>query len=264
MTDAHSGRVAGIRRGISRRQLLAGGMSAGGALAVGGMLSRRADADTGGAADYHLRTLSADAAALYGAMADRVFPSDSESPGATELGFIPFLDGQLSGSWGAGEGLYRHGPFHEATTSGMGYQLPLVPRDLFKHVATAIDNHVQSANGKPFHELSESQQDAVMTSLEDGKVDLGFGNGANSYTSAVFFAEFLSVVNQALFADPMYGGNRNVGGWKWVGFPGNPMAYGDAYWTIFPHQDDPYEVQPKGLMSMNGNQLPPTSPEAFS
>lgn len=264
MTDADSGRAAGTRRGISRRQLLEGGVGAGSALAVGGVLGRRAAADTGDPSQYQPRTLSADAAALYGAMADRVFPADADSPSATEIGFIPYLDGQLGGSWGAGEGFYRHGPFHEATTSGMGYQLPLVPRELFAHVAIAIDHHVQATSGKPMHELSAAQQDAVMTDLEAGKVDLGFGTGANAYTSAVFFAEFLQVVNQALFADPVYGGNRNMEGWKWVGFPGDPMGYGDAYWAIFPQQDDPYEVPPKSMAAMNGTQVPAQSPEAYA
>ena len=247
MTDGTEVPTERVKRGISRRQLLAGGASAGGALAVGGVLGRTATADSSTPSTPPLSTLNAQEAALFGAMADRVFPNDDGTPGATDLGFVQYLDGQLGSSWGTGGGLYDHGPFHEATTSGMGYQLRLVPKDLYKHVAATIDAHVQQTAGGAFHTLSPAQQDKIMTELEDGKVDLGLATSENGYTSASFFAEFLQRVNEALFADPMYGGNKDVGGWKWIGFPGNPMAYGDAYWALFPHQDDPYNVAPKPL-----------------
>ena len=248
MPDADDRRQGGARRGISRRQLLAGGAGAGGALAVGGALSRIAAADSPNATPtYHLQALSTSEAAVLGAMADRVFPRDSDSPGAQDLGFIPYLDGQLAGSWGAGAGLYDRGPFHEATTSGMGYQLPQVPKTLYKQIAQTIDAHAQRTAGGTFASLSADQQDTIMTDLEAGKVDLGYASSVNGYTSASFFADFLGDVSQALFADPMYGGNRNVGGWEWVGYPGDPMAYGDAYWAIFSHQNDPYNVKPKGM-----------------
>jgi choline dehydrogenase-like flavoprotein len=60
-----------------------------------------------------LRALSKPEAALVGAMADRVFPRDGDSPSASEIGFVTYLDGQLAGGWGAGERFYRQGPFVE-------------------------------------------------------------------------------------------------------------------------------------------------------
>ena len=234
MTEAEKSPINSTRRGVSRRQLLAGGASAGTALAVGGALVHRASASSSTTPQYHLQVLSTTAAALYGAMADRVFPADDSAPAgspgaasATTLGFVPYFDGQLDSAWGSGDGFYRHGPFHEATTSGLGYQMPLVPKDLYPQIATKIDAHVQSSMGKPFDQLTASQQDQVMSDMEDGKVDLGYATTANGYTSAEFFADFLSIVNQALFADPMYGGNKDVGGWSWVGYsrrPDGPMA----------------------------------------
>jgi gluconate 2-dehydrogenase gamma chain len=258
MTDGTEGRRAA--RGLSRRQLLAGGATAGGALAIGGLLGHRASADSGSPSSAPLTALNAQEAALFGAMANRIFPSlDDGDPSATDLGFVQYLDGQLAGSWGSGAGLYHHGPFHEATTSGMGYQMRLVPKDLYKQVAATIDQHAQQTAGSAFHSLSSAQQDKIMTDLQGGKVDLGYASNENGYTSASFFAEFQQRVNEGLFADPMYGGNVNMEGWRWVGYPGDPMAYGDAYWTIFSHQDDPYEVAPKGMADVQQYGLPETS-----
>ena len=48
-----------------------------------------------------------------------------------------------------------------------------------------------------------------------------------------------------MLADPMYGGNKNMIGWRWVGFPGDPMRRGDPYanW-IFTDKPYPYEHRP--------------------
>ena len=247
MTDGNDHPAGRSRREISRRQLLAGGAGAGGALAVGGVLSRVAAADSSGPPRYHLNTLTAAEAVVFGAMADRVFPRDSDSPGAQDLGFIPYLDGQLSSAWGTGEGLYQHGPFHEPTSPGLGYQLAMTPKVLYPQIAQKIDAYAQKTAGGTFAGLSAAQQDKIMTDMEAGKVDFGLASSENGYTSASFFAEFLARVNEALFADPIYGGNKDVQGWEWVGYPGDPMAYGDAYWTIFSHQNDPYNVKPKSI-----------------
>lgn len=249
MREGNDRLAGGEKRGVSRRQLLVGGaVGAGGALAVGGALSHIASADSSSSTPhYHLQALSNSEAAVFGAMADRVFPPDAESPGAQELGFVPYLDGQLAGAWGHGQGLYHHGPYHEPQSSGMGYQLALLPIDLYKQVAQKIDAYAQKTAGKAFASLSPDQQDKIMTDMAAGKIDFGYAQTENGYTSASFFAEFQQRVNEALFADPMYGGNINMEGWKWVGFPGDPMAYGDAYWTIFNHQNDPYNVSPRDM-----------------
>jgi gluconate 2-dehydrogenase gamma chain len=236
-------------RGLSRRQLIIGGASAGGAIAAGGALASIAAgaASSTTPSTYHLQVLSSAQADLYGAMADRIFPPDSEGPGAKDLGFIPYFDGQLASSWGSGDGLYQHGPTHDPTTSGHGYQLTTVPKDLYPHVADKINAYVQGKYGKAYSELTSDQQDAVLTTLEAGKVDLGLAHTEYGYTSAYFFELFVGFVEQAVFSDPMYGGNIGMGGWKWIGYPGDPMGYGDAYWTIFPHQDDAYNVPPRSI-----------------
>ena len=38
---------------------------------------------------------------------------------------------------------------------------------------------------------------------------------------------------EGFFADPMYGGNRNMAAWKMVGYPGLPATYRDEIKTYF-------------------------------
>jgi gluconate 2-dehydrogenase gamma chain len=234
-------------KGVSRRQLLTGGAAAAGSLAVAGVVGV-VHAEDKPEAPARLRALTKNEAALVGAMADRVFPRDGDSPSATEIGFVTYLDGQLAGAWGAGERFYRQGPFAEPETSGHGYQLSLTPREVYRTVLPKIDEHARSTyGGKAFTELEPADQDTLLTALQDGKVDLGLASSPNGFTSASFFAMFLQNVNEGLFSDPAYGGNKDLAGWKWIGYPGDPMAYGDSYYAMFGHRGDDYAVDPKPM-----------------
>ena len=83
-------------------------------------------------------------------------------------------------------------------------------------------------------------QDAILKNMSAAKIPM-------SLSSDQFFAMFFANVKEGLFADPIYGGNYNMIGWKWVRFPGNPMAYGDPYATYIDQFNYPYNVAPKGL-----------------
>jgi gluconate 2-dehydrogenase gamma chain len=236
-------------KGVSRRQLLTGGAAAAGGIALAGIAG---GAGASGAMEEttpaRLRALTKPEAALVAAMADRVFPRDGDSPSASEIGFVAYLDGQLAGGWGAGERFYRQGPFAEPETSGHGYQLQLTPREVYRTVLPKVDDHARAVGGgKAFADLDAKRQDAVLTDLQNGKVDLGLASSPNGFTSASFFTMFLQNVNEGLFADPAYGGNKDLAGWTWIGYPGDPMAYGDSYYTIFGHRGDDYEVDPKSM-----------------
>lgn len=239
-------------KGVSRRQLLTGGAAAAGSVALAGVVGARA-ADMAGmdhdSTPMRLRALTQDQAALVGAMADRIWPRDGkDSPSATDLGVVTYLDGQLAGGWGSGERFYRQGPFHEPETSGHGYQLSLTPRDVYRDVLPKIDAYVKGKyDNKAFADLEPSDQDAVLTDLQAGKVDLGLASGPNGFTSASFFTMFLQNVTEGLFGDPVYGGNRDLAGWKHIDYPGDPMAYGDSYYAIFGHRGDDYRVRPQGM-----------------
>jgi gluconate 2-dehydrogenase gamma chain len=237
--------------GVSRRRLLGGGAAALGASVGAGFLARHTasgvPAERAQRPSQRLSVLSGEEAASVGAMADRVFPAGAGSAGATAMGVVTYIDRQLAGEWGGGARLYRQGPFFEAQDSGHGYQLPMTPRELYKHVLPRIADHTAARYAKRIEQLDADRQDEVLTELEAGTVELGLRQGPHGFTSADFFTFFLANVREGLFSDPLYGGNQDVQGWRWVGFPGDPMAHSDDYFGFFSSWHVAYDVEPRGL-----------------
>ena len=155
---------------------------------------------------------------------DRLIPPDERWPGARGAGVVEYIDRQMAGPWGRGELVYRHGPFYEGTAS-QGYQFEYTPAELFRRSINAINNQF-AAQGTSFSTLSDSDKDAYLAKLEKGGIDL------DGVDSAVFFDQLLGMTVQGFFADPMYGGNRNMAGWKMIDFPG---AYADYFDLVDKH-----------------------------
>jgi gluconate 2-dehydrogenase gamma chain len=158
------------------------------------------------------------------AACERLIPADESGAGALDAGVPNYLDKQLGGAWGAGERLYRSGPWAPGTPQ-QGYQLPFTPAELFRNCLRAIDRQLGAVN-TPFHEMSPNQQDAYLKSLESGGHDL------DGVPSAIFFDMLLAMSIEGFFADPAYGGNKDMVAWRMIGFPG---AYADYYEAIDKH-----------------------------
>src|SRR3954469_22677719 len=73
--------------------------------------------------------LNADESAFIEAAVERLIPHDETGPGASDAGVAAYIDKQLAGAWGAGERLYRSGPWHPGQVT-QGYQLPFTPAEL--------------------------------------------------------------------------------------------------------------------------------------
>ena len=158
------------------------------------------------------------------AACERLIPADEAGAGALAAGVPNYLDKQLGGAWGAGERLYRSGPWLPGTPS-QGYQLPFTPAELF-HTALRAINQDFEKRGTAFGDLSAQAQDAYLKSLEAGGQDL------DGVPSAVFFDMLLRMTIEGFFSDPVYGGNRDMVAWRMIGFPG---AYADYYEAIDQH-----------------------------
>jgi gluconate 2-dehydrogenase gamma chain len=153
---------------------------------------------------------------------ERLIPADESGAGALAAGVPNYLDKQLGGAWGAGERLYRSGPWIQGTAS-QGYQLPFTPAELFRTALRAIHTR---PGGSAFNELSADAQDDYLKSLEKDNHDL------DGVPSAVFFDMLLKMSIEGFFSDPVYGGNRDMVAWRMIGFPG---AYADYYEAIDRH-----------------------------
>jgi gluconate 2-dehydrogenase gamma chain len=169
--------------------------------------------------------LNPDEAAFVQAAVARLIPNDETGPGALEAGVPAYIDAQLAGAWGAGERLYRSGPWGRGTPS-QGYQLPFTPAELFRHAIRGVHDEVTKTKGAPFAKLPPQDQDAYLDALQKGKHDVG-GVPAN-----VFFESLLEVTIEGFFSDPVYGGNRDMVAWRMIGFPG---AYANYYALVDRH-----------------------------
>lgn len=168
--------------------------------------------------DEPLLTLTATEHAFFAAAADTIIPADNLSPSGSDCGVANFIDRQLAGAYGTGARLYRQGPFPKGKPE-QGYQLSLNPREFFRAGIASANEFTRKAYGKDFDRLNEEQRIAALQAMEAGKAEFkGFG-------SAMFFNALLQLTMEGFFADPMYGGNRDMAAWKMVGYPGLPATY---------------------------------------
>jgi gluconate 2-dehydrogenase gamma chain len=164
--------------------------------------------------------LNSEEAAFVEAAVSRLIPDDDQWPGAVKAGVPSYIDKQLAGAWGAGERLYRSGPWRPGTPS-QGYQLPFTPAELFRTALAAINKEMAHA-GTPFARLSPDHQDAYLAHLEEDSKELG------GVPSNVFFAHLWECTVEGYFSDPVYGGNRDMAAWRMIGFPGAYASYYDV------------------------------------
>lgn len=224
----------------SRRVLIkAGGL---GLAALAGPLSGITNAATpaGRLQRPAYKFFTASEAVFIEAATARLIPGNAESPGAAEADVPIYIDHALAGGWGDGAGLYRSGPW-QTGVPGQGYQLKLTPAELYRAAIGSIEREF-GRSGTAFATLAPEEQDAFLKKLEQGLLDL------DGVPSNVFFDVLLQNTVEGFFSDPLYGGNRNMVGWKLVGFPG---AYASWYDLVDKHGIDlsrrlPMSITPEG------------------
>ncbi len=166
------------------------------------------------------RFLTPDERRCVSAMVERLIPSDARGPGAREAGVIDFIDNQLAGFYGRGERWYMQGPFGPSTPE-QGYQFEEPPAGFYRRGIAALDAACRERHGgRVFAALDAATQDAVLAAMEKGAFDLPSGVPAKA-----FFSLVRENAIEGFFCDPLYGGNRDMVGWRLVGFPGARYDY---------------------------------------
>jgi gluconate 2-dehydrogenase gamma chain len=177
-------------------------------------------------------------AAAVEAIVDRLIPPDNSGPGGKAAGCAVFIDRQLAGAFGDSRKLYMRPPFANGTRS-QGLQSPIVPKERYRASLAALDDYCKATfAGKGFASLAAVHQDQVLAGLENGEIELRDGSGK------AFFEAVLANTIEGFFADPIYGGNREMAGWKLVGFPGARYDYRDH---IAKH-NEPYPLPPVSIL----------------
>jgi gluconate 2-dehydrogenase gamma chain len=139
-----------------------------------------------------------DDAATIAAFAERLMPGAPGLPGARDADVLNYIDLALAGAYADQQDFYRRG-------------------------LEALDAYCAKVHNKPFARLGTAQQDEVIGALEQGKA-----SEFTFPTAQVFFNTVRTHTMEGMFADPVYGGNKDFAGWKLVGFPGAQLFYTQA------------------------------------
>lgn len=171
------------------------------------------------------------------AATERLIPHDELGPGANDVGVTTFIDHQLAGPYGRGARWYMQGPWAKGEPT-QGFQSRMAPAELYRAAIKAVDAHVSGGDGnqqasagtstssdppvrKSFADLPPDQQDDLLKQMEAGELKL---SGVDTKT---FFKMLLQNTKEGMFSDPIYGGNKDMAGWKMVGFPGARYDYSE-------------------------------------
>jgi gluconate 2-dehydrogenase gamma chain len=177
---------------------------------------------------------TAEEGAAVEALVDRLIPPDPQTPGGKDAGCAVFIDRQLAGPYGKAERLYMRGPFVDGTPQ-QGNQSPLTPAARYRQALAALDKYCRTKYaGKSFVQITDSEKDKLLSGLEKGEVQLEGTSGR------AFFELLLQNTQEGFFADPVYGGNRNMVAWKMIGYPGAHYDYRD--WVE--RHNQPYPLPP--------------------
>jgi gluconate 2-dehydrogenase gamma chain len=130
-----------------------------------------------------------------GAIAERIMPGAPGKPGAHDTGVVNYIDLALAGAYSSQQEFYRHG-------------------------LTQLQAYCEVTYHKPFVQLSAAQQDEVLRALESGKA-----TGFDWPHAQPFFNTLRTHTMEGMFADPVYGGNKDFAGWRLVGFPGAQQIF---------------------------------------
>lgn len=152
--------------------------------------------------------------AFISAAVARLIPSDERGPGALEAGVPEFIDRQMNTPYAIGANWYMQGPFHPDVPEELGYQLPLVPQQIYRLGLADADAYSKAQYGKGFAELNGEQQDKLLMAMESGEAQF------SQLSSKTFFAFLLQNTREGFFCDPVHGGNQGMVGWSLIGFPG--------------------------------------------
>jgi gluconate 2-dehydrogenase gamma chain len=186
--------------------------------------------------------LNIEEAAFVEALVDHMVPADDLTPKGTDIGINIYIDRALAGAWGKGDRLYMQGPWKLGVPS-QGYQLPLTPAQLYRAGIAATNAHCRKTFGKPFDGIDEKQREEVLVALSSGK--LNFDNGL---PARVFWGVLYQTVMEGMFADPIYGGNRNKAGWRLIGFPGVIAVHRE---NVEKYRDKKFPAEPVGIADMS-------------
>jgi gluconate 2-dehydrogenase gamma chain len=199
------------KRRASRREFLARAAAGAGAVAGAGLTgeaaagsqqhtpaSAQAAAQPRSEGQGHGAFFNHDEAATIAAFTERLMPGAPGKSGARDAEVLNYIDLALAGAYADLQEFYRRG-------------------------LAQLDAHCHRTYNESFVGLATAQQDDVIRALEEGKAA-----GFTWPTAEEFFNTVRTHTMEGMFADPIYGGNKDFAGWRLVGFPGAQPVFTPA------------------------------------
>jgi gluconate 2-dehydrogenase gamma chain len=191
----------------SRRAFLKGAVAGAGAVASAAVVpealaqNRPADAHAEHAQSGGAKLgafFNPEEAATITVFTERLMPGAPGKPGATEAAVLNYIDLALAGAYSDAQEFYRHG-------------------------LNQLDAYCRATYKRAFAQLDAKTQDETIAALENGKA-----SGFSWPTAQAFFNTLRTHTMEGMFADPVYGGNKDFAGWRLVGFPGAQPTFRQA------------------------------------
>ncbi|TYL36131.1 hypothetical protein CV102_24170 [Natronococcus pandeyae] len=120
----------------------------------------------------------------------------------------------------------------EEPADGQGWQYPLTPAEAYTYSIDFVEAYCEAEYDDSFVDLDGDEQDEVIEALENDEVGTFRGLEPSD-----FFLLLRENTLEGMFADPMYGGNQEMIGWRLKNFPGTPGSLGSYRANI---QDEEY------------------------
>lgn len=176
-----------------------------------------------------LRFFTETEALIVAAAVSRIFPGDAAAPGAREAGVAVYIDRQLAGPYGRDAHRYTQEPFDEGPAE-LGYQGKATPRQIYREGLKDLAG---------LHRLAAEEQDKALQKIE----------------MSLFFSLLHEHTIEGMFCDPLHGGNKNLAGWKLIGFPGPRFSNKE---DIDKHFGRAFRPAPTTLREMAGHAMHPS------
>ncbi|CAD2072258.1 gluconate 2-dehydrogenase subunit 3 family protein [Phocicoccus pinnipedialis] len=180
------------------------------------------------------------------AAAERIFPEDDLGPGAISLGVPYFIDKQCHSWWGFNGKNYTDGPHDFEKTPEFGIQEKLNRGQIFKLGLEKMNEIANDEFDGNFWEIDSKDQDEILKKFESNDDDVKM----NGVRADVFFSLLRDTTIWGVYADPAYGGNRDMEGWKMIEFPGPRMG-----WANIIQEEEFHKEAPQSLRTYQGGKM---------
>jgi hypothetical protein len=172
--------------------------------------------------------------AVIGAACDRLIPPTDDHPGGQALGCADYIDGLLGAFAVEPPRIWAGGPFSGRAGGEAGFTR-FVPLTRVEQLAWRT--RIEGSLGQPEREFNgpvrgwqaEYRDGLAALGVDFAELD-GAAQDARLDAAPTFRALLYQHACEGAYGAPEYGGNRDLAGWRAIGYPGDvqPRGFSDA------------------------------------